>query len=415
MFMNSLNLNQSIWIRMQALFALMMVPALACSSDEEIVIEKPSIVSKSPVGSNVSPDEDLVIEFSVPMNPATVFMIVANEDESVEGLSEPTLTIESESGEIVRSDFESLVWSNNVKTLTLDMGVLNQGDTYTVSLSSEVRAAKGESLDEEISWTFEVSELGFTDEDGIETRRGSLTRESPLEGDVHVPIDTYIRATFGSAMDINQGVPPLCFGEIEVCPRNAPSCSTALIAGSGSWADDGLSFTFQPDTPLEYATEYSVLVCGELVTNTGVPLASGISAVFETARAPVGVFSSLPNDQLDAWPTNSQILIDFATPMNTESVESAIEVSSSGELPNDYEITWDREEQAMTLRGPSTMQDPETGEPVLNAYGPSWGDFVEVTIAISSDAVDALGDPITPFTLTFSTDDVASEPPPEDQ
>ena len=97
-----------------------------------------------------------------------------------------------------------------------------------------------------------------------------VIRTVPADGADDVPLEALISVTFSCQPDLNG----LSEGLIEVVGVDGRMCCF------------GSTLTFQPSTPLEYATEYSVKIDSSLCSINGARLAGDFCLSFRTVEDP---------------------------------------------------------------------------------------------------------------------------------
>ena len=144
-------------------------------------------------------------------------------------------------------------------------------------------------------------------------------------------------------------------------PMNPASVESGIetsptIKYAVQWLQGNTVAVLQPLEPLEFNTTYTVSISPAVLSATGVPLEGGYDLSFFTGlEDPPEISGTSPADGQIDIPRNYTIEICFERPMDTASVEAALEVT-----PNfDYTVTW-RENNFVMRIIPLTELDPFT-------------------------------------------------------
>jgi len=178
------------------------------------------------------------------------------------------------------------------------------GQTYTVTVPAGLTSVDGATFESPFTWSFT-------------TAAPSIAQVNPNDGIIGVRLEETIQIDFSSAVD-RAGAEAAFY----VRPVGQTS---ATVAGSFEWADDGSGFRFTPDDNLALATTYAVgFVTGQVTSpGGGAPLTGILETSFSTVDAP-GIGTTDPFDgQTDAYPS-SGFTIYFQSPMNVDTIEDRI-------------------------------------------------------------------------------------------
>jgi protocatechuate 3,4-dioxygenase beta subunit len=141
------------------------------------------------------------------------------------------------------------------------------------------------------------------------------------------------------------------------------------VAGRLSWEDDGATLVFQPDRPLNPATEYRFSLQQGVEDELGFKLADGLSHTFATL-AMLGL--PLPVPGTEEVPLDSSIRVPFTRPMDRASVEAGLTITPS----LDADTAWEEDTLVLTPRGglaADTIYELVLGPDVRDASGAPLG------------------------------------------
>ncbi len=166
--------------------------------------------------------------------------------------------------------------------------------------------------------------------------------------------------------------------------------SFSLIAGSGSpvagafhWDPTQKGMTFEPRSPLEYATGYVVQLDSGARSANGAGLETPLQSAFQTVARPA-ILSTTPGNGGVSKPY-AGVELHFTGPMDEASLVKALSVSPSADNFGSY---WDDPLQLLSV----------------------YGNFIprtEYTLSLSTAAIDPYGTALAaPFRMTFRMSDL---------
>jgi hypothetical protein len=208
----------------------------------------PTITGRTPAPGAIDVDanSNVLVQFSEPMDPATVNTSTVRLRDVVAGI-----------------DVAAAVTSYGT-TATLDpIAPLLPGREYRVTVSSTVADLRGNPLGADDAWTFRVF---------IDLVPPTITGRSPAPGSTGVDVNSNVTVQFSEAMN----------------PSTIDSTTVRLRAtGAGSDVPavvtySGLTATLDPVAPLSVATAYHVTVSGSVTDLQGNPLGADDTWTFTT-------------------------------------------------------------------------------------------------------------------------------------
>jgi hypothetical protein len=237
----------------------------------------PTVLTRTPTGTAVSLDSSIAIGFSEAMSQSSA-QSAFSISPSVAG---------------------SFSWSGN--TLTFDpTSSLQYNTVYTVTVTTAAKDSDGAGMAAKYTWQF-TTEVNTPPTVITKTPQGST-----------VSIDSSIAAGFSEAMNQSSA-------------QSAFSISPAA-AGSFSW--DGNTLTFDPSSPLQYDTIYTVAITTAAKDLAGAGMAAKCTWQFTTeVNWPPAVVVKTPQGG-DA-PVGSVITAQFSEAMDQSAAESAFSLSPS--------------------------------------------------------------------------------------
>ncbi len=196
-------------------------------------IKPPLVKAFEPQGSSVNPASDIRIVFDEPMDKSSVAQ---------------RLTISPDSA-------KTLVWESEGQVLRIRHADLTKDTTYTVTLASGVKTARGGSSQSDGVFQFHTA--------------GALAVVDtlPHNGKTDVSVTEPIRITFNH--DIDEG--------------HAPRYISISPAATGKVTTSGATLEFMPDKPLAHDTTYTFRLISGMPSVYGLPLHDAHSFSFTTA------------------------------------------------------------------------------------------------------------------------------------
>ncbi len=220
--------------------------------------------------------------------------------------------------------------------------------TYTVTLTSDLRAADGTALEAPLTFTY-TTEAAF-----------AVQRVFPAEDSQTVPLDAEITVVF------NKPVAPLTSRE------NAPPLPldiTPAVEGHGTWVSSTI-YVFHPDRPLLSDATYTVRLPAGVTSLSGEVLDVPLVWQFTTRAVKVtnlsidGQWADADNPVFYAR-RDAAVRIAFSDPMDKESVAQALTlVAEDGSPAPPYTLNWNDDATVVTLV-PQELYAPDTRYTVL--------------------------------------------------
>ncbi|MCP4693427.1 MAG: hypothetical protein GY859_35640 [Desulfobacterales bacterium] len=208
---------------------------------------RPAVLSKAPVGSDVSVDAEVVITFTEPMDPASITTAV--------------FTLQNGAGDVAGA--VSLDGAD--ATFTPDQP-LDYETVYTATMTTGAMDLAGNHMQYDYYWQ-------FTTEEAPDLTPPFVTAVDPVDLAVDVPVGATLSVTFSEEMD-------------------AATLTTATliiddgasdIPGTVSAAGDAATFT--PDAALSYGAMYTATVAAGVADLAGNPLVSDYTWTFTTLES----------------------------------------------------------------------------------------------------------------------------------
>ncbi|MFW5941797.1 MAG: Ig-like domain-containing protein [Chloroflexota bacterium] len=245
--------------------------------------------------------------------------------------------------------------STSIYRFTPDDGFA--GDTtYEVTIPGGLEGVAGGLLEEDVSWSFTTAQpsVGVIEP---ETGGDNVLPTEPMTVTFNMPMD---RASVESAITLEPAA-PLTF----------------------EWSEDSTRVTARPDDMLELGTEYTLRVGqGALSAAGGSNLDRETTTVFETIPFP-GVVRVIPEADQEAEPYQYGISVEFASPMDPDTIEGRVQISPAPEREPDYFMGGDSRHLNIAFRLERNT---------------------EYQVTIPADAADPYGNTLgEPYTWTFST------------
>ncbi len=238
---------------------------------------------------------------------------------------------------------------------------LQGGTQYTVTVSN-LTSVDGVKLDQPFRWSFTTAAPG-------------ISMVVPKDTTMDVTLDSTVQVKFNQPMDQKSTE-----ASFSLHPLNQP---TQKVSGKFTWADDGAGFEFKPDQNLAIGTQYVAEFTGTLPLpeGGGAALTGQTSWSFSTVPLP-GIISTTPFDsQADAAP-DSGFTINFASPMNQDTLADHIQIDPKP--IRDFDSYYSTYDNSYTLSFPS---EPST----------------DYTITITPGMADIYGHVITRQTVVHFT------------
>jgi len=210
----------------------------------------------------------------------------------------------------------SIEW-RDARNVEVRFSQLERDETYAFTVAASAKSREGLDLTESV--TFMLMTAGDL----------AVTEVQPADGAEDVPLETVITVVFNHpVVDLSSEI------DQEELPQ--PLTITPSVDGSGEWINTAI-YRFTPSKLLDPLTEYTVAVDPDLVDASGATLGEPYEWSFTTVEPQVLSINPAPTGEGDAAtqfarPTDP-IKIEFAQPMDRESVEEALEVrigSASG-------------------------------------------------------------------------------------
>src|SRR6185437_5527872 len=315
----------------------------------------PSVVGVSPVDglTGVPINAQVVVEFNEPVDDLTLNQI------TLSGSGGPVNVLSQ--------------LSNANQTLTLIPVVpLNTSTTYTVSVNG-VQDLSGNALTAPVI-------TSFTTGAGADLTPPFVTAVSPANGATGVPTNAVIQLQFSKRVDA------LTVSTADFLV--APFATSIPVPGTIAVSADGLTATFTPSTPLDPSTNYFIEATGGILDLQGHPLqfifTSFTTGLGTDTTAPTVVQVSPGNGTLGVA-VNPQVVVVVSAPVSAASVGSNAITVASGGTPVAGAISLSSDRATLTFV-PSSLLSAST----------------TYTVTVSG-FTDQAGNPVTPFSSTFTT------------
>lgn len=243
------------------------------------------------------------------------------------------------------------------------------GTTYTIMVNAGLTASDGAVLETPFTWSFS-------------TLAPQVIEVIPQALASDVLLDTTIQVRFNQPMD-RASVESAFF-------LNTGEAYAISVTGTFEWADDNAGFRFIPDDLLPInSLHVAGLEAGVAQPDGGgAPLAEQVLWQFETVPYPAIIGTNPADGDIDISPFTS-VTLNFASPMNTETLEERITISPEPWL--EAEFYYSEFSNSLTLSFPI---EPST----------------DYTITVAPGMEDVYGNAIdTPFTFGFSTEAYPAE------
>jgi alpha-2-macroglobulin len=182
---------------------------------------------------------------------------------------------------------------------------LEGGIQYTVSVSPDLQAQDGSTLEAPFSWSFSAV-------------APAIVEVVPQANATNVGLDGTVQVKFNQPMDKTS---------VEASFYLRSQGQTAgSISGTFEWADDNAGFRFVPVADLQIDTVYDAGVnAGAKTAQGGSSLAESSAWSFATVPLP-GIISTDPQDGADGVYPYGSFTIYFASPMNVDTLQDKITI-----------------------------------------------------------------------------------------
>ncbi|HSM58263.1 MAG TPA: Ig-like domain-containing protein [Candidatus Sulfomarinibacteraceae bacterium] len=245
--------------------------------------------------------------------------------------------------------------STSIYRFTPDEGFA--GDTtYEVTIPAGLEGVAGGLLEEDVSWRFTTAQpsVGVIEP---ETGRDDVLPTAPMTVTFNMPMD---RASVESAIALDPPA-PLTF----------------------EWSEDSTRVTARPDGLLELGAQYTLSVGQEALSAAGGSnLDRETTTIFETVPFP-GVVNVIPEPDQEAEPYQYGISLEFASPMDPDTIEGRVQISPAPAREPDYFLGRDSRYVNIAFRLERNTQ---------------------YQVTIPADVADPYGNTLgEPYTWTFTT------------
>jgi hypothetical protein len=318
----------------------------------DLTYQPPTIVSTIPVDSAmaVAVTSTVTIDFSKPMNPATVMVSV-----------QPPAPLGTA---IWDAAYTSIAFTPSSAFAAMT--------TYTVSVAGSDTG--GRALTGPTSFRFSTGA-------GADTTPPSIRGTMPAPNSMDVPAGASIEIAFTEPMDVGT-----------VLVTSVPDAQL----GMPTFNPQNTVVSFTPAAPLLPFTEYTITVTGQDPAKN--PLAPPTTFKFTTAKPPdttlPTVVSVAPSDGAMGVPSNSSIVITFSEAMNVAVTSGAISLSPGVMCTGGW--SWNQ-------TGTTTTCVSATALAYSTAY----------TVSVATAASDVAGNPLgAAFRSTFTTGVMPDTTPP---
>lgn len=235
-------------------------------------------------------------------------------------------------------------------------GGLPAGVRFTVTVPKGLTDTAGSALAEDFQWSFT-------------TKAPSVSKVTPDVGTRYVGLRPEIRVAFDQ---------PVVHASAEQ-RFSLKGPDGVAVAGSLTW--DGEVLVFQPRDPLLRETSYAATVGAGVKAARGGGETKEFGWSFTTMGLP-RVASTVPAAGASKHPPYDAIQLQFATPMDPESVEKHLTLDPK---PSQLHFGW---------------QDSDTR---LYLWGGGLRPSTRYTLTVAEGAVDRSGQKLQPFRMTFTT------------
>lgn len=237
--------------------------------------------------------------------------------------------------------------------------------TYNVSVDPELQNFAGGVIQDAPSWSFTT-----VDPDVVTV--------IPENRAIRIVPTRAISVTFNMPMD--QAATAAAFSLIPT--------GGSPVAGSVDWSEDGRTLTFEPEGSLPLETEFTVTVgTGATSANGAATLPDAFTSTFTTVPFPA-VERTQPEDGAVASAWETGFSIEFASPMNRDTIEDRLIIEPAPDDPDYFISEWE-EGFSVFVNFPL---EPNT----------------TYTVTVPADAADPYGNTLgEPYTFSFSA------PPPQ--
>ncbi len=172
---------------------------------------------------------------------------------------------------------------------------LFEGRVYTVTLTSELRDLKGNTLPSAHEWTF-----------GTAATVPTVVGITPHDGAADVAGNAPVQGVFSEAMDPATLTP----NAFQVFVQGA-----SVVPGTRSWNAQTRTATFQPAGAYPAGAVIEVRVTPGITDVSGIPLADEVTATFTVSHAP-SVAQSAPSPDAVGVAHDAQVALTFSQAMN---------------------------------------------------------------------------------------------------
>jgi len=240
---------------------------------------KPGVVSKFPAPNavNVPLSSNITITFNMDMDPASIGGGTYWLRNNKYAFTAPPIPV-------------ALSYADRVATLDPN-GLLEPGNTYTVYLSRWIKDLKGNQLSSDTNWSFTTASIAPV-----------VVSTEPGSGSVGLGVNENVRAHFDRIMDyttVNANSFTLKKGAVPV-------------AGSVWFEQANNTVVFDPQSPLEYGTNYTATLTTGIKDLNNIALASDFNWSFATAPfVKPSISAKWPGENASITETLPIIKIDF--------------------------------------------------------------------------------------------------------
>jgi hypothetical protein len=266
---------------------------------------KPQVIDTRPMNNvtDIAINTDIAVTFSEDMEPSSISSATF------------TLTPQGESDLPVMGTV-----SVDGDTAVFDPATDLQYDTtYIATILNTAQDAAGNSVINDFSWMFTTEGDHASDSAPLDTTPPIVISTTPSNNLLDAPVNTSVSVEFSEPMNV-----------ATITGTNITMTNATDSAISGSLRYNNNSAIFTPDSDLEYATLYTLVVHGgnngvkDLANNA---LINDFTVFFTTGprpdTTPPTVVSATPaNNQFDV-PVNASVSIEFSEPMNIATIDSA--------------------------------------------------------------------------------------------
>ena len=244
---------------------------------------------------------------------------------------------------------------------------------YTISATSQITDVAENPLTNPGTFTFVTGAVA-------DNTTPTVTVVSPANGATGVPTNAVIQLQFSKRVDA------LTVSTADFLV--APFATSIPVPGTIAVSADGLTATFTPSTPLDPSTNYFIEATGGILDLQGHPLqfifTSFTTGLGTDTTAPTVVQVSPGNGTLGVA-VNPQVVVVVSAPVSAASVGSNAITVASGGTPVAGAISLSSDRATLTFV-PSSLLSAST----------------TYTVTVSG-FTDQAGNPVTPFSSTFTT------------